>query len=455
MDKIGAIGKEVIKRITPTENENDELNKIIKSIKILINKEIKIMKLPATIELVGSTAKNTYIRDNLDIDIFLLFPTSYSKNEFSKNTISIGNKILLNPEESYAEHPYVRGFYHNYKVEIVPCYKIENASQKLSSVDRTPLHTKYIRESLKEFQKKEVRLLKQFLIGIGCYGAEADVEGFSGYLCEILILKFTSFINLVKRATGWKFGEIFSLDKANIPAFNTPLTFIDPVDYKRNVASALSNKKFELFIFACKKYLENPSMKFFFPNKISPWSTEKIKSEIKKIDALFIGIILPKPNIIIENLYPQIRKAAKSILISSEKYGFKILDVSHHIDDLKKIIIIILKLDNKPLSPIYKHMGPPLKNKKNIKNFIEKWEKNPKTIKKPYEENNRIFVNIKREYIDIKEFLHNNIDDLSLGKHLDKIDSGKIYIVKNEKIITENLRIFWTNYLDGKMIWER
>ncbi len=455
MDKIETINKEVIEIITPNKSENDALNKTIKKLKILINKEIKIMKIPATIELVGSTAKNTYIKDNLDIDIFLLFPTYYSKNEFSNNTIRIGNKILMNSEESYAEHPYIRGYYNKYKVEIVPCYKIENASQKLSAVDRTPLHTKYIKKNLKEFQKKEVRLLKQFLIGIGCYGAEADVEGFSGYLCEILILKFSSFINLVKNVSSWRYGEKFSLDKKNIPVFKTPLTFIDPVDYKRNVASALSNKKFELFIFACKKYLDNPSVKFFFPNKINPWPIEKIKSEIQKQDALFIGILLPKPNIIIENLYPQIRKAAKSISTSSEKYGFKILDVSYHIDNKNNLIIIILKLDKKPLKFEFKHIGPPLKNKKNVNDFIKKWEENPKTIKKPYKENNRIYVNIKRKYIDIKDFLRNNIDDLSLGKHLDKIDIKKIFIVEKDKIITENLRIFWTNYLDGKMLWER
>ena len=368
MDKIETINKEVIEIITPNKSENDALNKTIKKLKILINKEIKIMKIPATIGLVGSTAKNTYIQDNLDIDIFLLFPTYYSKNEFSNNTIRIGNKILMNSEESYAEHPYIRGYYNKYKVEIVPCYKIENASQKLSSVDRTPLHTKYIKKNLKEFQKKEVRLLKQFLIGIGCYGAEADVEGFSGYLCEILILKFTSFINLVKKVSSWKHGEKFSLDKKNIPVFKTPLIFIDPVDYKRNVASALSNKKFELFIFACKKYLDNPSVKFFFPNKINPWPIEKIKSEIEKQDALFIGILLPKPNIIIENLYPQIRKAAKSISTSSEKYGFKILDVSYHIDKKNNLIIIILKLDKKLLKFEYKHIGPPLMGRKSKNN---------------------------------------------------------------------------------------
>ncbi len=96
-----------------------------------------------------------------------------------------------------------------------------------------------------------------------------------------------------------------------------------------------------------------------------------------------------------------------------------------------------------------------MKNKKNVKKFIEKWEKNKKTIKKPYKKNKRIYVEIKRDYCNIKDFLINNFDNLSLGKHIDKIDRKKIKIVDHEKIITENLRIFWTKYLDGKMKWER
>ncbi len=455
MNKIEKIEKIVIKKIKPTKEEKNNINKIIIELKKLINEEIRISKSPANIELVGSTAKDTYLYKNLDIDIFLLFPPSYSKIKFSKETIYIGKKILNNPEESYAEHPYIRGSYKNYKVEIVPCYEIKNVAQKISAVDRTPLHTKYIKENLKEKQKNDVRLLKQFLIGIGCYGAEADVEGFSGYLCEILILKFKSFNELIKKASYWKYGEKFALDDMPIQSFNTPLTFIDPVDYERNVASALSNQKFKLFILACKKYLENPTLKFFFPNRINPWTLKKIKLEIKKQDIFLIGIILPKPNIINENLYPQIRKAVKSISQTSKRYGFKILDTSYYVEEINKNIIIILKLNKKTISRKYEHIGPPIKNTKNVKKFIEKWKENPKTIKKPYQKKDRIYVEIKRDYINIKDFLMNNIDDIGLGKHLDKINKKNISIIDYEKIITENLRIFWTDYLDGKMSWER
>jgi tRNA nucleotidyltransferase (CCA-adding enzyme) len=455
MEKIEDINKRILQEIIPTIDDINNINLTIKKLKLLIKKEIIKRKLPAQIQLVGSTAKNTYLKKNLDIDLFLLFPKSYSKVEFAKTSILIGKKILKNPEESYAEHPYIRGYFSNYKVEIVPCYKIENASQKLSAVDRTPLHTKYIKKNLTASQKNEVRLLKQFLIGVGCYGAEADIEGFSGYLCEILILKFGKFINLIKNASNWNYREEFSLNKIKKNQFKTPLIFIDPVDDERNVSSALSKEKYKLFILACKNYLKKPSINFFFPNKTDPWTLKKIKFEIKKRETLFIGLILPKPNIIIENLYPQIRKAAKSIKTSAKKYGFKIYDVFYYVEEKKRRIYIVINLDPKPLSESYTHIGPPLNHKENVEDFINKWKNNPKTVKEPYDKNDRIFVEIKREYLNIKDFLRFNIINLSLGKHLDKIDINKIRIVDVDDINIENLKCFWTEYLDGKMSWER
>jgi tRNA nucleotidyltransferase (CCA-adding enzyme) len=252
----------VLKKITPSTDDRKKLEKIIVELKEKLKLEIKKRDLPVIIKLVGSTAKDTYLKNNLDIDYFLLYPTKFDKKDIAKNTLSIGEEILTDTEESYAEHPYLRGYFKNYFVELVPSYKIEKASQKLSAVDRTPLHTKYILENLSEKQKPEVLLFKQFLRGIGCYGAETEIEGFSGYLCEILVLKFGTFEEILKNAQNWKKGEKLSLTRGKIQSFETPLTFIDPVDEERNVASALSQRKFDFFTIACKEYLKNPTFKF-------------------------------------------------------------------------------------------------------------------------------------------------------------------------------------------------
>ena len=449
------IEKQVIEKVTPSKEYRKKLDMIIKEIKEILKQQIKERKLPISIELVGSTAKDTFLQDNLDIDFFLLFPTKFKKEDIAKNALLIGRSFLKDTEESYAEHPYLRGYHKNYYVELVPCYKIENASQKLSAVDRTPLHTKYVRENLEENQKQEVRLFKQFLKGIDCYGAEAEVEGFSGYLCEILIIKFGSFTNLIKKAKSWKSGEHLTLKKGKYPKFETPLTFIDPIDNERNVASALSKETFDLFIKACQEYLKKPKITFFFPNKVKPWPLEKIKKEIQKQNCQYIGLKFEKPDIIVENLYPQVRKAVRSIWESCERNDFTILDMRFHIDNKEDSIYIILKTKDELLPETQIHTGPPVKMKKNAEDFKRKWAGNKRVIKKPYEKNGRLFIELKREYKDIKDFLRDNTKKFSLGKHIDKIVKEKYELLNLEGLLTYDFKEFWTEYLDGKMTWER
>ena len=445
------IEKQVLKKIIPSKDDETQLKRIIKELIEEIKKETVKSNFQISIELVGSTAKGTYLKDGIDIDLFLLFPTTVTRKKLQETGLSIGRSILKNQEECFAEHPYIRGTFKGVKTEIVPCYKIESASQKLSAVDRTPLHTKYGKEHLSDSQKTEVRLFKQFLKGIGCYGAEAEIEGFSGYLCEILIIKYSTFHSILINAQYWKYGEKLSLIKEKSPYFNTPLIFIDPVDKERNVASALSKEKFGLFVKACKDYLNKPSFTFFFPNKIIPWSLEKIKQAIEK--RKIIAIKIEKPHIIPENLYPQVRKAVRSIRELCERYDFTILDSRFHINNM--VVYMILFPEKMTISKTMIHKGPPVKLKKNADEFRQRWINDPRTIRKPFVQDNRLYIEIKREFTDIKNLLEKQLINLSLGKHIDKIVQKNFAILELNDLLKENLRIFWTDYLDKKMTWER
>lgn len=447
------IEKQVLKKITPTYEYREKIKEIIEEIRVILEKEIKKRNLPVTIELVGSIAKDTYLMNDMDIDFFICFPTDYSKEEIAREALSIGKSFLEKTEESYAEHPYLRGYYKEFYTEIVPCYKIENAEQKLSAVDRTPLHAKYVKENITEKQKQEVRLFKQFLKGINCYGAEAQIQGFSGYLCEIVILYYKTFEETIEKASNWKKQTKLSLTKQNFLDFDTPLVFIDPVDSNRNVASALVEEKFDLFVKACKEYLKNPKNTFFFPNPVKPWSLDKIKETIKKQDCRYLGIKFEKPEIIDENLYPQIRKTAKSVLENLERYDFKVYDATYFVDE--KNIYIIIKTQKEALSKTMIHTGPPATKKENSEQFLKKWENNSLVVKGPYKENNRWYVEIKRQYTDAEKFLEKEFEKLSLGKHIDKVVNKKYTILEIDSLLSENLKVFWTKYLDFKMSWER
>jgi tRNA nucleotidyltransferase (CCA-adding enzyme) len=447
------IEKKVLEKITPTDEYRRKVKEVVKEIDEILITEIKKRNLPANVQLVGSIAKDTYLQNNMDIDFFLCFPTDVSKEKIAKHALEIGKSFLENTEESYAEHPYLRGYFENYLIEIVPCYKIEKADQKLSAVDRTPLHTKFVIENITPDGKQDVRLFKQFLKGISCYGAEAQIEGFSGYLCEILIINFGSFKKLLDESTEWKYGKKIALKKGDYPDFDTPLVFIDPVDNERNVASAVSKEKFEFFIKASKEYLKNPKITFFFPNRLKPWNLSRIENEIVKQKCRYIGVRIEKPEIIDENLYPQIRKSLRSIVDESKRKDFTIFDSTYYVDEKK--IVFIFKTKKRYLSPTLEHMGPPIRKKENSEEFLKKWKDDYRVVEPPFQKNNRWYVKIKREYVDIKDFLTDQIKNLSMGKHIDKIVKKKYTIIEYKDLVKENLKTFWTEYLDGKMPWER
>ena len=445
------IERMVLKKITPTTKEKKEINSIVNSLKKQVEKEIKKTTIPITIELVGSIAKDTFLRTSVDIDLFLLFPPHISREVLQQQGLSIGRAILENQEECFAEHPYIRGIYKGYKTEIVPCYKIEDTSQKLSAVDRTPFHTQYIKKHLKESQKKDVRLFKQFLKGIGCYGAEAEIEGFSGYLCEIMLVKYKTFQQVIEQAPLWQYGEKLYLKKGVYPDFSNPLIFIDPVDSERNVSSALSKEKFDLLQTACTAYQQQPRLTFFFPHEIKAWSMEKIKKELHEKN--LIGVTFPKPEIIPENLYPQVRKALKAIKELCEQHDFRIIQSLFTIE--KENIYIVLQPEKENLSKTVLHAGPPTRLKKNVHEFLKKWCDNPRTIHDPFEKNKRFYVEIEREYTNITKLLKNHVTQLSLGKNIDSMVMKKITVVNKTELLRDDLRLFWTNVLDPRMSWER
>ena len=135
----------------------------------------------------GSVAKDTWLSENPDIDVFIRLPTSIPRKNLGEIGLKIARKAAANARqvERFAEHPYLEAFMDGYRVDIVPCYDAKKGEWQ-SATDRTPYHTDYIRKRLEINLLGEARLLKRFMQGIGIYGAELKIGGFSGYLCELL-----------------------------------------------------------------------------------------------------------------------------------------------------------------------------------------------------------------------------------------------------------------------------
>ena len=212
MKKIDQVLIQVLSDITPLDSDRKKITKIAKELEKKLLLECKKVNVNANIDLEGSVAKDTWLREDPDIDIFIRLPFVVPRKDLSQIILKIAKKATKDSKhvERYAEHPYLETFIDNIRVNIVPCYQVDNGNWK-SATDRTPYHTKYVNKHLSPELRSEVRLLKKFFKGIDVYGAEIKTGGFSGYLCELLILHYKSFTKTIEAFSRYKTTIIVSL----------------------------------------------------------------------------------------------------------------------------------------------------------------------------------------------------------------------------------------------------
>ena len=279
---------EVLEEIKPNTKETENYSVIIKD---LTN---KVTETNVETIIVGSIAKGTNLR-GADIDLFIKFE---SETDLKKEGLDLARKILPNGKELYAQHPYLRGEIDGIGIDVVPCYAITDSSKPVSAVDRTPYHTEWINQNI-QGREDDVRLAKQFLKGCGAYGASAAIGGFSGYLVEILCIKYGNFTNLINEIATWKPPVV--MDKIE-EAQEASIMIKDPVDSNRNVAAGVTVKGLGTAILASKGFIENPSKDFFFP-----------KDKERKAKGFVTTISMELPEGTEETILPWLQKQARKI----------------------------------------------------------------------------------------------------------------------------------------------
>jgi len=436
--KICEIKKQVLKKIKPSRKEKNEINMIANEIIFLLSGQLpKSYK----VEIAGSVAKNTFLKGSADIDIFILVPQTVEKLKFETVVKDAVKKTFPKSEFEikYSEHPYVKLKEFGKKIDLVPAYNIKNSSELGSAVDRSVLHVEYINSHLKTKQKDEVRLFKQFLKAHKLYGAEIKVQGFSGYLCEILIAKYGSFIKLIKAIDKWTFPmaleleNVYDEEKEIIEKFKTKnITFVDPVDKNRDVAAVVSDEVLYKLIMAVRRFLNKPSIKFFKNDKI----------DIKKFKKKHSNLILfsfSKPKIVDDILWGQLRKIGKRTVKYLEDLDFTIVDYYIYIGKKNKQTISILFEHLESELSIKKIIyGPKVIYGKHIDNFKKK---HGKSILFLNGENLCAIENRKIRKIKdgLKEFIRT---EKNFPSHLEKnIKNGKIKMKIPKEILEEYL--FW------------
>ncbi len=411
--KRSLIEEKILAEIRPTQEERDHICGIATKLLEAIAASGKAQGM-----VVGSVARHTWVRGDRDLDVFMLFDPALSREALESEGLGLARKIagtFTNQyHEKYAEHPYISAYIDDVEVDLVPCYAVESAARIQSAVDRTPFHTRYITDKINGLID-DVLLLKRFTKSGGIYGSDQMTEGFSGYLCELLILHYGGFIPLLKAASEWRPKTIIDPENHTAKEFPEPLIMIDPVDPKRNVAAAVSLDRMVAFVELARGYLEEPSEHFFSLEGPHTITREELADLLTERGTTLYAITFPTPPYIEEVIVPQFKRSVTAIAEHLERNGFVVHHAHYSMQPERCLFLFELLVSDLP--KIRTHIGPPVWNRVNAEKFREKHIVS--TLPGPYIKNGHYEMEVFREYTNAKDMLSlENILQVSLGKHV-------------------------------------
>lgn len=411
--------------------------------------------------LCGSVSKNTWLPNKNELDLFILFPPGVSRQKLEEYGLDVAKNIIDQmggiAQRKYSEHPYLTGEIKFgktvYDVDVVPCYDIKNLKKIKSAVDRTPHHVTFVKKKL--LIPDDVRLMKQFCKVAGCYGADVKVNGFSGYLCELLVIAYGKFSRLIEDAVKWRAPEVVTLKHMKketiLKKFKSPLIVIDPVDSNRNVAAAVSPESFYKFVDAARRFVDKPSESAFLTSSKKPYSISDINKEIKRRGTRWYMITFEKPKIPEDSLYPQVKRATASIEKLLNQSGFRVLRKDFWVGDE---CVIVFEMDVWMTPKISKNIGPNIYSK-HAEDFLKHYKQY-----KTFVDGEEWIVELDRKFTAVRHLLKDFIESseemikekgipnkLAPNFKKAKLSAGA-EVVSSMKDLPEDFRIFMREWFE-------
>ena len=469
MERALGVCDSVTRQIVPPDSERKRVNDLAEKLRAKLVVEVERDGLEAEVRIDGSVAKDTWLKGDADIDIFLRVPVSLSRADLEKRCLSVARRALKGYPiiERYAEHPYVETHVDNVRVNVVPCYNVARGQWR-SATDRTPFHTEYVISHLDSNQKNEVRLLKAFLKGIGVYGADVKVSGFSGMLCETLTMYYESFVKTLEQAQSWKApitidfehyykgreGELLDL-------FEEPLVVIDPVDRGRNLAASISHRRLWEFVAAARAFSTKPSRAFFVARKITPLDVARFRREMQRRGWNLLAIELGRVDAVVDVLWSQLYRTERALRNLLTQEGFNVTRSASWSNE-KDLNVILFEIECLTLPPMRKHLGPHVARSQASQLFVRKHLSERRSISGPWVDDDRWAVGQLRENTSAVELLRSRIRDG--GRHVGVASKIAPVLKRRHRVLAGPNMIdfyrknrdaagFVTSFLKGRPSW--
>ncbi len=389
--------QQALKDIKPDRKQQKEVAAKINSIISRINLK------DAEAILGGSGIKGTWLKDSYDADIFVCFDYNKYKNKHDELP-DILEKHLKRKFGSITRLHGSRDYFQidkkGFSFEIIPILKIDKADKAQNITDVSPLHARFIEKY--SHLADEMRLLKQFCKANNIYGAESYINGFSGYVCELLIVHYKSFRAAIRNAAKWKKKVVIDTKgyyrnrnifmELNKSKQQGPLIIIDPVQSSRNAAAAVSQEKFDLFRKKAIEFLKNPSIRFF---RKKDFSVLEIRKKFRNAIILKMMPLKGKKDVVGCKLVKVLNLLYRALIKNDfhvDKHGWS----WNH----EAVMYFVTKESRLPSTSVKE--GPPIQRKEHVKRFRRKY-------KATYMEDGRIKAKVKRKYLKPAKLIKDRI----------------------------------------------
>ncbi|HEU4604735.1 MAG TPA: CCA tRNA nucleotidyltransferase [Nitrososphaera sp.] len=365
MSGVSAIVAKALPLCEPTPSEERKIIAVADEAKALVDGHVAGMSDIVQVVFGGSFAKGTWLRGDADIDIFFKVKPSVPVEKFEELGRSVGHDALNahRPRLRYSDHPYVEAFVKNVRINVVPCYDVEQGRWQ-SAADRSPFHTEFISRNFDNEKRKQARLMKKFFKAAGIYGAEISTGGFSGYVSEVLVHKYGSFESVLRAAADWQERQVVAAgdyDPDVVKGFNSQIIIIDPVDSRRNLGTAISPESAGRFMLAARAFLSRPSIQFFKGDQRGP--------DAKKLLPSVLVVEFSHKERSPDVIWGRIKRSTSAIAKQLELADFVVLR-SSCVTDEKKSAALAFLLESMILPPYTKKKGPEVFRRSDTASFL-------------------------------------------------------------------------------------
>ncbi|QLH79591.1 CCA tRNA nucleotidyltransferase [Halosimplex rubrum] len=455
-DEFDAVVERVRERVTPDDDERERLGRVVDDLRERTRDAVADLPVDADVVQVGSTARDTWLAGDRDIDLFVSFPTSVGRDELESYGLEIGHAVLPDGHEEFAEHPYVKGTYGGFDVDLVPCYAVADATAIRSAVDRTPFHTEYLAERIDADLAGEVRVAKRFLAGIGVYGSDLRTRGFSGYLTELLVHEYGGFRPFVEAAAEWHPPVAFDPEDHADASFDDPLVVIDPTDPERNVAAVCSAEAVARLQHYARDLLAEPRPALFVPDDPEPVDHDAVAAAFERRGTAPVAVRFDAPDIVDDQLYPQLDRSLAGLVGELDRRGFDVLRAAAWAEET---VVLFAELEVAERPAVERHEGPPVGVRDHAEGFYDAYadevaapDDGPGTYG-PFLDGDRYVVERPREFRTAVGLLESDaVFDVALGARVEAAMDEEYAVLSGDDVgaLAGEFGVELARYLDPR-----